>query len=237
MEKMMYKVTALILGSSLLLGFCSASAAEVSGNVSLGTDYVYRGISQTTENPTLQGGFDVVAESGLYAGVWASNVDFDGSIEIDLYAGYGGSFTEELAFDVGLLAYVYPDDGQGGAPDSSFNEVYGSLSFKGLTLGVAYSSDFFAESDGATYVYLDYELSLPNDFGLGLHYGDQSIDDNAGFGTPDYNDYSIGLSRTAFDVDLSLTWYDTDLSEAECFGGGGADICESRVVFAIGKSL
>ena len=78
----MNRVIRLILGGSLILGFGSAMAAEVSGNVSIGTDYVYRGISQTTENPTIQGGFDLESETGLYIGIWTSNVDFDGSIEI-----------------------------------------------------------------------------------------------------------------------------------------------------------
>ncbi len=232
----MNKLYGIVLGSSLLFGSVSAYAVEISGNVSLLSDYVYRGISQTTENPAIQGGFDIAADNGLYAGVWASNVDFDGSIEIDIYAGFAGTIGEEVDFDIGVLRYEYPDDGQGGAADSSFNEVYGSIGFKGFTLGVAYSSDFFLESDTATYVYLDYELALPNDFALSFHYGDQSIDDNAQFGTPDYADYSIGVSKTFSDIDFSLTWYDNDLSGADCFGGPD-DICESRVVFGLSKSL
>ncbi len=231
----MKKLGIVVFTGSLLLCLGSVSSAEVSGNVSIATDYVYRGISQTSENAAIQGGFDIEADSGLYAGIWASNVNFDGSIEIDVYAGYGGSFTENVSYDIGVLHYEYPDDAQGGNPDSTFNEVYGSISAAGFTVGVNYSPDFFFESDTATYFYVDYELSLPNDFGLALHYGDQSIDDNALFGTPDYNDYSIGLSRSFEDLDFSLTWYDTDLSNTDCFGGG--DVCESRVVLAIGKSL
>ncbi len=231
----MNKLKMLLLGSALLVGGTSTANAEVSGNVSIGSDYVYRGISQTNENPTIQGGFDIEGESGLYAGIWSSNVGFDGSVEIDIYAGFGGSFTEDFGYDVGVLAYMYPDDGQGGNPDSSFNEIYGSLSFKDFTLGLAYSSDFFFETGAATYVYVDYELGLPNDFGLGFHIGNQQIDENTQFGTVDYIEYSIGLSKTVAEIDLSLTWYDTDLSKTECFGG--SEICESRFVLAIGKSL
>lgn len=230
----MKKLICLIIGSGLAIVSITATA-EVSGNVTLATDYAFRGISQTNENPAIQGGFDVTGETGLYAGVWASNVAFDGSIEMDVYAGYGGSLTETVSYDVGVLRYEYPDDEQGGAPESTFNEFYGSVSFKGLTVGVAYSQDFFLESDKATYWYLDYELSLPSEFGLTLHYGDQSIDDNAAFGTPNYSDYSVAVSRSAADLDFSVTWYDTDLSSTDCFGG--TDLCESRVVFAIGKSL
>jgi len=231
----MNKMKLATIGTAMLVASGGAAAAEISGNVSLGSDYVYRGISQTNEEPTIQGGFDIAGESGLYAGVWASNVAFDGSSEIDLYAGYAGEFSEDLSYDVGILRYEYPDDAQGGAADSSFNEIYASLGFYGATFGFAYSSDFFLESDKAVYVYLDYEMSLPNDFGLSFHYGDQSIDDNAQFGTPDYADYSIGLSKSWSELDFSLTWYDTDLSDTDCFGG--TDICESRVVFAVGKSL
>ncbi len=232
----MNKLSGILLGSALLLGSMSAYAVEISGNVALASDYVYRGISQTSENPAIQGGFDIEGENGLYVGVWASNVDFDGSIEIDVYAGYAGSFSEEVEYDIGILRYEYPDDAQGGAPDSSFNEVYASVSYKGATLGFAYSPDFFFESDKATYVYLDYELGLPNDFTLSFHYADQSIDDNAAFGTPDYAEYSVGVSKTIADIDFALTWHDTDLSGTECFGGPD-DICEARVVFGLSKSL
>ncbi len=222
-----------LLGSSLMLASSGAYAVEVSGNVALASDYVYRGVSQTNEEAAIQGGFDIEGESGLYIGVWASNIAFDGSIEIDIYAGYGGEFSEDLGFDIGVLHYGYPNDA--GPNDSSFDEIYGSLSYQDLTVGVAYSNDFFFESGTATYIYIDYSLPLPNDFGLDLHYANQAIDDNATFGAPDYAEYSLGLSRTLADIDLSLTWYDTDLSNDECFGG--ANVCESRVVFGLSKSL
>ena len=97
------------------------------------------------------------------------------------------------------------------------------MSFKGLTFGLAYSPDFYLESGDALYTYVDYELELPNEFGLSFHIADQSIDK-----AMDFNDYSIGVSKSVAGVDLSLTWHDTDLSKSEC----GSDICESRVVLA-----
>jgi uncharacterized protein (TIGR02001 family) len=47
------------VGSSLLLTSTTAFAAEVSGNVSLASDYVYRGISQTEEAGAILAGFDI----------------------------------------------------------------------------------------------------------------------------------------------------------------------------------
>ena len=52
------------------------SPHSFSANVTLTSDYVYRGISQTNEDPALQGGFDYSHESGFYLGVWASSLEF-----------------------------------------------------------------------------------------------------------------------------------------------------------------
>ena len=46
--------------------------ASVSANVSFATDYIWRGMTQTGEEPAISGGFDYSAESGFYAGIWLS---------------------------------------------------------------------------------------------------------------------------------------------------------------------
>jgi len=46
-------VAAGILGSTSLV-----NAGEIEANVSLATDYVFRGFSQTNEDPAISGGFD-----------------------------------------------------------------------------------------------------------------------------------------------------------------------------------
>ena len=228
------------------LGASSASAIEVSGNLTLVSDYVYRGISQTSENPAVQGGFDFTSDSGSYGGIWASNVDFDGSIEIDFYVGYAGTIQDKADFDLGVIRYEYPDDGEteieypSGSgtmikPDSSFNEFYGSIGYKGVTAGFAWSNDFFYESGKATYLYLDYEMTLKHELVLSFHYGSQSIDKNGKFGYPDYADYSVGLSRSFEDFDLSIMLHDTDLKKTEC--GTNGDICEGRIVVGFSRSL
>ena len=66
-------------------------------NVSLVSDYRFRGVSQTFKQPAIQGGFDYVHSSGFYVGNWNSNVSgnsfTDGSIEMDLYGGYKFNIT------------------------------------------------------------------------------------------------------------------------------------------------
>ena len=72
----------------LLVGMLAMpSFAAVSANVSFASDYVWRGMTQS-DGPAIQGGFDFEAESGFYAGIWGSNVNFnDGAgSELDYYA-------------------------------------------------------------------------------------------------------------------------------------------------------
>src|SRR5580765_5260248 len=65
----------------------------VTGNMTIATDYRFRGISQTYLGPTIQGGIDYSHSSGIYMGNWNSNVSgntyFGGpGIEMDFYGGY-----------------------------------------------------------------------------------------------------------------------------------------------------
>ncbi|MDX2349710.1 MAG: TorF family putative porin [Porticoccus sp.] len=235
-----------------------ATAAEVSGNVTLTTDYKFRGISQNDTSPAIQGGFDVAFENGIYVGTWASLVDFqdpdgsDADMELDYYVGYGGEITEEVTFDVGYLYYDYPSSDSTefdftGNRDLDYQEIYGSVSFSDFTLGAAYSDDYWLETGEFYYVYGDYSFSLPQEFSLDLHYGMNFFEfasgdskakdaDQAFLGDDEdsYSDYSITLNKSYMGVDFSLSWIDTDLDKDECWG---TDWCDSSVVFAISKSM
>src|SRR5262245_38248388 len=84
---------------------------KLSANIGLATEYVFRGISQTSEGAAVQGGFD--ATCGMfYAGVWASNLDWganDGrsvaNIEMDWYGGVKFN-TGRIAWDLGVIYYT-----------------------------------------------------------------------------------------------------------------------------------
>nr|WP_276204737.1 TorF family putative porin [Stenotrophomonas sp. TD3] len=103
----------------------AASAQEnespYSWNVTAVSDYLFRGVSQTDEKPTLQAGFTYTSPVGLYAGVWGSGVDFgpgDPNTEIDYQIGYGVDVTSRVNFDVLLNRYTYI-----GASHQNYNEL------------------------------------------------------------------------------------------------------------------
>tara|TARA_A100001037_G_scaffold306298_1_gene350510 strand:+ start:1754 stop:2473 length:720 start_codon:yes stop_codon:yes gene_type:complete len=239
----MKKIT-LITAFITVLSTAFAAHAEFSGNVSLTTDYRFRGISQGDRSPAIQGGFDVAHESGLYIGAWASNVTFSGAaIEMDYYAGFGGSIND-VSYDIGAIWYNYPEDDA--EPDLDYFELYGSLSIKGVTLGLAYSPDYFAETGDFIYVYGDYGFALAENLSLDLHFGwnlFNSDEEFAAFIGPEagtdagknYIDYSVGFSTNAAGLDWGLSLVGTNLSKAECFDG--TKLCDETLVLSVSKSL
>lgn len=220
---------------------------DFSANVSFTSDYLFRGQSQTDENPAVQGGFDWAHDIGLYFGIWGSNVDFDDGdqalIEIDYYGGYSNTIFDALTYDIFAALYTYP-----GADDS--------LNYDYWEVGLGLSYDFGLASVGATVISapVDYfggsdtgltaigSISIPiptgdSPIGLGFdaEFGRQYIKDNATFGTPDYSWWSVGFTATVEGFDIGAHWIDTSLNKAECFGG--SDLCDGRAVVSVGRSF
>lgn len=245
------------LGLALCAGAMSTSAADISGNVTLASDYRFRGISQLEGNisPALQGGFDFKHESGLYIGTWASNVNFvsdvtfddgeeevtvpatlsPGALEIDVYGGFSGSFNESVSYDLGVLYYGYPDDE---VTQLDYLEFYGSVSFAGLKLGLNYSDDYFAETGEFFYPYADYSYTVNDMLTLSAHLGYNSFDETTFLsnGDDNYTDWKLAAATTALGVTWTLAYVDTDLDDDEdCYGN--EDLCEATAVVSISKSL
>ncbi|MEX2583234.1 MAG: TorF family putative porin, partial [Gemmatimonadota bacterium] len=222
-----------------------AQEVEVSGNVSLASDYAFRGISQTFEEPAVQGGLDFGGPSGLYAGVWGSTVNFGEDLtigprahmELDVYAGIAPTVAG-FDLDVGGLYYAYP----GAESDRSYDffELYGSagraLGPVGLGVSAAYSPDFFGGSGAGVWYGAEASAGVPGSpITVDGSIGKQSIDDNLTWGTPDYLAWSAGLGAELLGLALGAMVTGTDLSEGDCFGG--SDLCNTRVIVSVGRGL
>lgn len=235
----MNRVMRLIFGAALMGSAWTASAAEVAGNVTLATDYRFRGISQLSGemSPAIQGGFDFATEMGFYIGTWASNVNLgsQGQIETDYYGGFKGTIDEDLGYDIGVLYYGYPKDNN---QTLDYTEVYGSVTFKGVKVGLNYSDDYFAESGKFYYSYVDYGFDPIENVTLSFHLAYNSFDESqAGLdGDDNYTDWKIAVSTKQFGVNWGLAYVDTNLDDDEnCFGD--KDLCAATAVFSISKSL
>jgi len=184
--KNLIKIGAIAIFSSAM----SLQAAEFESNVALSNDYIWRGMTQTAEEPAISGGFDIAGESGLYFGTWASNVEFgDGAaLELDWYAGYANELENGLSYDFGYLAYTYP-----GEDSLDFEEIY---------LGLGYSYFGFTFSSGQDSAPDNSEFSVAlGETGVGLTFGDYE----------DYGEYTLISYDLPIDIaglGVSIAWSD-----------------------------
>jgi uncharacterized protein (TIGR02001 family) len=174
--------SALLAALVLPLGAQAEEASPLTGNFGVFSNYVFRGVTQTSSKPAIQGGFDYASPIGLYVGVWGSNVSWlsDGgygvgtSLELDVYGGYKGKFGKsDFGYDVGAIVYYYP-----GKETATVNcntattrcyanlgstaEIYGGLSWDWLTAKVSYAvSDYFGTVDSKGTLYGDLSASIP----------------------------------------------------------------------------
>lgn len=217
-----YLASAAAAALLLAAGAASAQSTEVSFNANVTSDYVFRGFSQTNEDPALQVGGDLTA-GAFYAGVWGSNVDFGDSTDLEIDA-YGGVRGEAAGFDwdVGLVGYFYVN--APGSTDYNFVEVKAAASraIGPATVGVAvyYSPDFYGIDETATYVELNGEWAVTDKVSLSGAVGEQYLDVS-----DDYATWNLGASY-AFTDTLSgdLRYHDSDVDGV---------LSESRVVASL----
>jgi uncharacterized protein (TIGR02001 family) len=236
------------LCGGLLLAATAASWADtaVTGNVTLATDYRFRGISQTDRDPAIQGGFDLGTDSGLYLGTWASNIQFAGSMEWDFYGGWKGDIADGVTLDVGAIYYKYPSANDSGLLETDYVEGKVALSMSGFTVGVNYSPDYTLETGNFWYLFGEYGAALGDVATLTLHVGLNQFEDDDKFGEfglgdgddddDNYIDYFLKLSKDAFGITWALAYVGTDVDDDdECFAG--AKVCEGTVVASMTKAL
>ncbi len=217
MQMNMKNLVALGLVFSAVSGIAHAES-PISANVALTTDYVWRGVSQTDNGPAIQGGFDYAHQSGVYLGVWGSNVDFgagdDSNVEIDIYGGYATEFDGGVSLDVGFIHYDYPSES-----DNDFEELYLGLGYGPVSARV--SHDFDNEN---TYWELGAGFDLPAEMGLSLQVGYYDFDDGS-----EYTDWKVAVSRSFAGADVELAYTDTDID--------ANNLADGRLFLSVSKSF
>lgn len=240
-------IAALVALPSTGLAGTKVGDFDLSANVAITTDYVWRGVSQTGEEPAIQGGFDVAHDSGLYLGVWGSNINFASlqtTMEMDVYGGYTHEFENGFGLDVGVIRYIYPGALASSALD--FTEYYLGANYSlhglGLSAKYSYSPDFTGTVDAAgndvnrdgSYVEVGAEYTLPQDFVIAAHYGHSTGEWLTTRSS--YDDYSVGLSKEVLGFGLDVTYYTTD-NDGEAQFATLPNKAADSVVFKVSKSF
>ncbi len=239
---------AILALSSYTSSAVAQDKVELSANVAMTTDYVFRGVSQTQEQFAIQGGFDA-SYNMFYAGVWASNLDFaDASalgdstdVELDVYLGVKPKW-RGMDFDFGAIFYLYPDATDPANGKYDYTEFKAGVSYAlikdRLTMSstVFYSPDYFGET-GPTWTFeSSAELTLPYNFVLSGTLGTLNYEDSIG---NDYTYGNVGVYRTFYNdkFKLDVRYWDSDLNNDPACQSGGRDLCDSRAVVTLSASF
>lgn len=183
----------------------------------LNSNYVFRGISQTNNDPAAQGGASYTfGKEGLYVGAWGSNATFvdelkhKAFIEIDPVIGFSKEFNKDINGDISVTYYDYP-----GVKNSNYPELNAYFNYYALNTHVAYSNDVYAVGKSGTYYNVGLNHVIPSryffhveDVRLVASIGYSSLPKNQGLHS--YQDYSVSLSKTINHFVCALQWTDTD---------------------------
>jgi uncharacterized protein (TIGR02001 family) len=229
-----------ILSAALAAGLAATAYAgdnklTLTGSATITTDYMFRSISNTDQEPAVQPEFDLTYGM-FYAYIWGSNTAFGDNIEID----YGIGITPKwgnVTFNIAGLEYTYPGANSeidyfelktgatwaSGAWSLAVNNYWSPDNFQTFgdsdaiegTVGYAFSGklwNFFTPSISGT---------------LGF----QSYDKVAS----DYTYWNAGLTLGFLDHwSADIRYYDTDYSQGECLiQSGGRENCDARAVGTI----
>lgn len=209
---------------------------EWSVNAAITSDYVYRGVSQSDNDPAVQAGLDV-SYGILYAGFWATSIDegfLGGDLEVDYYAGIKPVWGP-ATFDFGVLYYTYP-----GAYDLSPDGdkevlelkagVSGDILPKLTATGYIYWSPEAAYDAGEYFVYegaLAYALPKVFVFDPSVS-GTVGYVDNLDFDDASYTYWNVGLTLGYDKFSFDFRYSDTDI---DIYGPGGDNLSDERFIF------
>jgi uncharacterized protein (TIGR02001 family) len=213
-------------------------AQGFSGGITAVTDYRFRGVSQTQEDPAIQGGIEYSHPSGFTLGVWASNVDFAvedaAHLETDIYGTYSWEFTPGWNVGAGLYYYAYPGSSSG--LDYDYGEAAVNLGYTidivTFTGSLNYTPHNSGDSGKGYYPQLSAAMELPRDITLDGAIGRQWVKDNEAFALPDYTDWNLGLAYTWQGFTGKVQYIDTNLSKSDCAVG-----CNATGVMSVSKSF
>ena len=220
-----------------------------SGSAAVTTDYRFRGLTQTQNDPAVQAGFTLAHDSGLYLGLWGSNVDFgegSPSLELDPSIGFATtleSFASKPVLDVGMVYYNYPS-----ADDLNWLEFYGKLTFASvftegdsLLTNVNYTNDWAAVGGNSWNFNVGYSAPF-GDTGFGglANVGYTTMDKKAlPDGNDNYVDWKVGVNyavKSIPGVTAELAAIGTNI-DTDGFTNSGKRGVETGAVFTLTKAF
>ena len=181
--------------------------STLSANVGVTSNYMFRGVTLTDDDPAVSVGVDYEHGDGVYFGAWASNLS-DSNYEVDIYAGFASELGG-VGYDFGYIQYTYPKQAS-----ADYAEVYLSLSYSLVEVGAYYTVDSeindgtgTAFVKGDIYYYISVGYDIADDLSLGGTLGSYAFeDDDLVVGGLDYSHAQVDLTKSMGDIgDFTLS--------------------------------
>jgi uncharacterized protein (TIGR02001 family) len=148
----------------------SGASAQLSATASVLSDYRYRGISLSQERPAAQFGLAWDDPSGVYAGLFASSVQFALSpgreLQIASYAGYARRFASGWSAEVGAEYSTFTGPGS-----YDYAEAYVGVAGEQLSARLYFAPRYFGRDSGAFYAEINGTQALSDRLRLVAHAG------------------------------------------------------------------
>jgi uncharacterized protein (TIGR02001 family) len=212
-----------------------SEAADFSGNAALTSDYVWRGSTQTHGDAAVQAGFKVAGDSGFYASIWGSSVEFapetHASSELDFTVGWGKALDDDWAFDVNVLRYQYPST----TVDLNWTELNGTVTYKGNYWGsLGWSNEALGYDASGTYALVGAKFPVNDAFRVEAALAHYFLSDDV-VAEDGYTHGSVS-AIWAFHApfELRVTAHATDSNAKHIFGD---DFAGSRIEAALQASF
>ena len=241
----MRKLIGAAIAASATIAGAGGANAEITGNIQVTSDYVFRGISLNDNGPAFQGGIDW-SRDHFYLGAWSSTV-VEG-VELDVYAGWAPT-TGPVSWDLGVVTYNYPGAHDGPGARFDYYELKAAASMDvvehvNLGANVYYSPANYGGTGRARYWEVNGGYTLSDALNFTAAFGNQAIEDADGPGTAvthssNYNTWNVGATYTWRGFAFDLRYHDTDIkagSDIEFYTYGPSSY-DAGVTFTVKREI
>jgi uncharacterized protein (TIGR02001 family) len=182
---------------------CGRACADVSGSISVLSDYRYRGESLISGNPSLQADVTVDSDSGWYAGAFASGVTLDKrhGTQLLAYGGYAHALQGAWSWDSGVTNTWFSTD-----DDYDFAEAYAGIASEHLNAKVFWSPDYFGSGAHTLYTEVNGSYPIFDSWRAIAHLGYLSRLSGNRYLPSSRRDNQIGIAKAFGNLTLQLTW-------------------------------
>ncbi|KTD17407.1 TorF family putative porin [Legionella jordanis] len=203
-------------------------------NISLTSNYLFRGITQTENSAAIQAGLTYTSPFNVYGNIWSSNSKFAGTDirwEIDPGIGFYKEFSNDFNIDLGLYRYIFPSYNIW-----NYNEWVGQINFKFLQSNFGYSSNVVNVKRKGIYYDAGINSELPAHFFsieglrilalLGRYELPKGFEDITGIS---YNTYVIALAKPFRQYNVAVFFSNTTEQDFYRHYGGPHWVCTVTV--------